>query len=316
MRLPHFPSEAAATISSSPVVEFATLTSAGVPLDTPLLSFVADDGTTVDVTTGVSYPTKAERARNRPTVGLCFRGDGTGPVVAMSAIASVRDRDVQNNAERYIRQTGPVMASLAGGRAWDELREAVWYFCRIWIECAPVRVLTWTDGLDRPPLEWQRPQGPPASQSDPPPSGRPTKSPHWPDKDWRVSAQEAVENLPLPYLTAIDADGVPLPFPVTAVKVAADGLDLEVPAGAPWDLAGPASVCFDGRATFLGTLEGAHLAVERQLPDLPLVSDTSQIFDPDPELRHALMNRLLAELDRRGQALPTIPDQPPPGFGH
>jgi hypothetical protein len=254
MRIPNFPAEATATISASSVVEFATLTSAGVPLDTPLLSFVADDGTTVDVTTGVSYPAKAERARRRPTVGLCFKGDGTGPVVAMSAVASVRDRDMQRNAERYIRLTGPVISSLAGGRSWDELREAVWYFCRIWIECAPVRVLTWADGLDRPPLEWRRPEGPPASHSDPPPRVGPTKAPGWPSNDWRVSAREAVENLPLPYLTATDVEGAPIPFPVTSVEVAPDGLDLEVPAGAPWAMAGPASVfAVTGTSRFLVT---------------------------------------------------------------
>src|SRR3954467_420732 len=80
MNLHGFPAPASATIAGSRVAELATITAAGVPLDTPLLSWVGDDGTTVDLSTGLSYPAKAERARRNPSVGLLFEGDGTGPV--------------------------------------------------------------------------------------------------------------------------------------------------------------------------------------------------------------------------------------------
>ena len=314
MKLPGFPDQAAATIVSSAVAEVATLTGTGVPLDTPLLSWVSEDGTTVNVSTGLSYPVKAERARRRPTVGLCFGGAGSELVVAMTAIATVRDRDIQTNAERYANLTGSMVAQLSAGRPWRELRRAVWYWARIWIECAPVRVMWWAGGLDHPATVWRNPGPPVQSSSDPPPSGSPTRGPAWPVPDWRGSAEMAIHGLPLPYLTALDQEGYPIPFPVTGVRLDRDGFDLEVPAGAPWQPIGLASLCFGGRATFVGSMAGSRLLVERQLPDLPLVADPQQIFSPEPDVEAALMSRLQAELHRRGQTLPVMPEEPPAGF--
>jgi hypothetical protein len=314
MKLPGFPEDAAATIAGSAVAEMATLTKAGVPLDTPLLSWVSPDGTTIDLSTGLSYPAKAERARRRPTVGLCFGDVDARPLVAVAAIASVRDRDIQRNAERYASLTGPMIAQLGRGRPWSELRQAVWYFARIWIECAPVRVLWWPDGAEHPARVWRRPGSTIQPSSDAPPAGKPTKPPAWPVRDWRPSAEAVVADLPLPYLTAVDPEGFPIPFPITGAELDGDGFWLKVPAGAPWDLTGPASLCFDGRATFVGSLEGSKLTVERQLPDLPLVADTRQIFSPQPDVASALMTRLQTELDRRGQPLPVLPGTPPAGF--
>jgi hypothetical protein len=154
----------------------------------------------------------------------------------------------------------------------------VWYFARVWIECAPVRALWWPDGLDRPAREWRRPGSTIQPSSDAPPAGKPTAAPGWPGRDWRPSAEAAVAGLPLPYLTAVDQEGFPMPFPVAGAELNGDGFSLKIPAGAPWDLTGPASLCFDGRATFVGTLDGSMLTVERQLPDLPLVADPQQIF--------------------------------------
>jgi hypothetical protein len=320
MDIPGFPEDAARTIAASNVAEFATLTAAGVPLDTPLLSFVSDDRATVAVATGLAYPVKAERARRRPTVGLCFGGvgdsgaPGDDPVVAMAAVATVRDSDPQANTERYIRLTGPVAGALAAGRPWSEVRGAIWYWCRIWIECTPVRVLIWRDGLDRPAHVWEPDPPLVAPASDPAPASPSTKSPQWGGGGWRDLAEQAVRDLPLPYLTALDQHGAPLPFPVRGVEVTDEGLALEVPAGAPWDPSGPASVCFAGRATFIGRLDGPRLVVERQLPLLPLVEDPAQIFAPDDAVKEALMGRLDAELERRGQARPVTPTDPPPGF--
>lgn len=314
MELPGFPEDAAATIAASTIAEFATSTATGVPLDTPLLSWVSDDGTTVDVTTGLSYPAKAERARKRPDVGLCLVGDGSGPVVAIAAQASVRDADVQANAERYASLTGPMVAYLSGGRPWEELRGAVWYWARIWITCTPLRVWWWPDGTGKPAQVWDAPAGTRAPASDPAPAGKPTRAPGWAVPDWRANAKKAAAELPLPYLTAYDSSGFPIPFPVSGVSADEGGLRLEVPAGAPWELAGPASACFNGQATFVGSLDGPYLRVERQLPDLPLVADNAQIFDPQPATREALAGRLQAELDRRGQPAPTMGPTPPPGF--
>lgn len=89
------------------------------------------------------------------------------------------------------------------------------------------------------------------------------------------------------------------------------GFALGIPAGAPWPRTGRASLCFAGRATFVGRLDGSDFTVERMLPELPLVADTNEIFDPTPAVCEAPTNRLTAELARRGQAVPTMPAEPP-----
>jgi hypothetical protein len=88
-----------------------------------------------------------------------------------------------------------------------------------------------------------------------------------------------------------------------------------VPTGAPWTPAGEASLCFAGRATFIGRVEpsadGAHFTVERMLPDLPLMADPAEIWAPKPETKSALLERLGQELARRGLPVPHVPDEPP-----
>lgn len=53
-------------------VEYTSLTRAGAPIMVPLTPFLGQDRLTVDVSTGLTYPTKAERARRNPKVCLLF----------------------------------------------------------------------------------------------------------------------------------------------------------------------------------------------------------------------------------------------------
>src|SRR3712207_6603042 len=75
-------------------VEYTSLTRAGAPVTTPLTPFLGQDGRTLDVSTGVAYPTKAERARRNAKVCLLF-SDAVGsgldapPVVLVQGLASV-----------------------------------------------------------------------------------------------------------------------------------------------------------------------------------------------------------------------------------
>jgi hypothetical protein len=45
-------------------LEYASLKRDGTPITVPLIPFPGEDGRTIDVNTGLAYPTKAERARN------------------------------------------------------------------------------------------------------------------------------------------------------------------------------------------------------------------------------------------------------------
>src|SRR5215217_902128 len=44
-------------------VEYASFTRAGAPITYPVTPYVGEDGLTLDVSTGLTYPSKAERAR-------------------------------------------------------------------------------------------------------------------------------------------------------------------------------------------------------------------------------------------------------------
>jgi hypothetical protein len=77
--------------------EYASLTRAGEPIALPVTPYVGVAGT-LDVSTGLTYPTKAERARRNPHVALLFsdaKGSGLSdaPTVLVQGQAAVRDRD-------------------------------------------------------------------------------------------------------------------------------------------------------------------------------------------------------------------------------
>jgi len=57
--------------SRSVTAEFASLIATGRPVTVPMVPFVGATGT-LDVSTGLTYPAKAERARRNPRVCLLF----------------------------------------------------------------------------------------------------------------------------------------------------------------------------------------------------------------------------------------------------
>ncbi|WP_405088511.1 pyridoxamine 5'-phosphate oxidase family protein [Microbispora sp. NBC_01389] len=103
-----WPREAAELFGRAVVCEYASLTRDGRPVTWPVTPYVGRDGT-LDVSTGLTYPDKAERARRNPRVALLYSdrcsdaegsGAGRAPVVLVQGRATVRDADLQAGTDR------------------------------------------------------------------------------------------------------------------------------------------------------------------------------------------------------------------------
>jgi hypothetical protein len=103
-----WPEELLPLFEQAITVEYASLTRAGAPVTYPVTPYVGEDGLTLDVSTGLTYSAKAERARRNPKVALLYSdplGSGldAAPVVLVQGLATVRDADLQANTDRYVR---------------------------------------------------------------------------------------------------------------------------------------------------------------------------------------------------------------------
>lgn len=301
-------------IESGVVANFATVTAKGVPVDTPTYYFPSDDMATIDLATGVPNPAKAERARRNSKVGLLIEGRPEEPVVVIRAHAAVRDSDIQSNAIRYLAETG--YKGISHGITWEQSRLAVTYWSRIIIVNAPERIYWWDslDALDGPPGVWNADPGTVWPQSDPAPHGNSTPG-NWTARPWQDVAADAVASGDNCHLSVIDPDGFPLPMRANGFELVDEGFRLAMPKGTPWALKGPACLTFAGFRTFVGQAEPEDGTVlfraERAMPQHPSTLDTKQVLQPAEEILAKTRTRLEAELARRGQQLPVIPDEPP-----
>jgi hypothetical protein len=311
-------------IRSASVCEFATVSAANVPIDTPTFVFPDAAMTTLDVATGLSYPAKAERARRNPKVGLTYDAVPGQPVVAIAGMARVVDADLQANLDRYLAETvlsPPVSTQFTD---WSITRKAVWYLTRIFVSITPAHVRWWDslETMDQPPHEWRAPSGTVYPGSDPAPAGKASPASDWPQLGWRELAERALANQGGPgglgypgHLTLLDDEGYPISIRSRSVSAVDGGFRIEVPAGAPWSN-GMATLSFGGVEVFVGAVHEAggalQMQVERALPILPTAREPMQVLEPTEETRRALTIRLEHEARRRGQAIPTVPAEPPP----
>jgi hypothetical protein len=303
--------------------EYASLTRAGAPVTVPTTPYRGEG--TLDVSTGLSYPAKAERARRNPKVSLLFAdpigtGPGPGPVVLVQGHAAVRDGNLQANTDRYVAASIKKLPGSVKGQPKFVLRRLTFYYARIWIEITPLRMRWWADReLGEPGLEWRADADMRLPESDPAPSG--PQSPAWlePPSGWRDVAAAALRKLPLVDLTVVDADGYPLCVPVTAGEIDGEEVALGIGAGAPELPGGPACLTVHGHDTQFTTQEnhtlmgelihgsdGPRLRVDRALADWSLAGNRAQVTAGFIAKGRRLTPRLEAEAARRGQPVPKI----------
>jgi hypothetical protein len=242
----------------------------------------------------------------------------------VTGLATVRDRDLQANTDRYVRGTLAKMPGAYRQVPWVLLKRQRWYWTRIWIQITPLFISWWREGnLDRPPQRWEAPPRTTAPPSDPAPPGR--QPPRWqpPPRDWRPRAAHAARHLGRPVLTVVDADGFPWPVPTRAAALAPDGFDLTLPPTGPAGVGGPACLSFHTSAysptafhqensTFVGEVESgreperAHFRVARAIADWSLPASPLRKVWSLATARWRLDARLRAEAARRGQPLPDV----------
>ena len=322
-----WPEELLPLFEKAITVEYASLTRAGSPVTFPLTPYVGEDGLTLDVSTGLTYPAKAERARRNPKVALLYSdalgsGLAQAPVALVQGLATVRDADLQANTDRYVRLALAKLPDVYEGQPKFMLRSVAWYFARIWIQVTPMRILWWPAGrLDEPPQDWVAPAGTYTPPSDPAPPGKQPASWKEQPSEWRPAAELALRELPLRDLTLVGDNGFPVCVPVRETSLEKEGLWLHtarVPGARP---EGPACLTFhahdEGFTTqqnrvFVGrvseTEDGSVMfGVERMLGNWSLpASKLGQTLDFTVGSARRLRPRLKAEAARRGQPVPRV----------
>lgn len=320
-----WPEELVPVFQHALTCEFATVTSRATPVTQPLTPYLGADGRTLDVSTGLTYPAKAERVRRNPQVCMLFSdplGSGVrqAPIILVYGHAAVHDHDLQANTDRYIQLSRQKLPGLYGQLPWFIVRTQQWYWSRIWMLVTPHTILWWPRGhTSNPPRTWHAPPSTQSPVSDPAPPGR--QPPPWQPAttDWRPRAAFALRHLGVPVVTVMDGAGFPVPVRTCAVELAPSGFRLTLPGFLPTPAQGAACLTFhahDARfsreenATFIGAVisegEHAHFTVERALGDLSASGSLPRRVWAVINSRRRLLPRLQEEAARRGQPIPRV----------
>ncbi len=308
--------------------EYASIKKNGTPITVPVIPFPGEDGRTIDVNTGLAYPTKAERARNNPRVCLLYSEPKGAvvenpPVILVYGQATVYDADLQANTDRYVRGFLERMKALAFVPRLV-LGQMIGYLARIWIAVTPLKVLWWPGGeMDREPHEWRAPESIQTPPSDPKPD--PLSSPHQqlviPDPDWRENMAYAVGKLGAPVLTVVDDEGFPVPFRTGVGHTDPSGVRLELLPSMPVTASGRACLTFhtlnmrkgtmlsNENMTFIGDVRGDDRSVlfkvERSLPGVDFKASLKGFLTLIRVIQ-GFKKRLEVEAERRGQPVPKL----------
>ena len=132
--------------------EYTTVGAGQQPITWPVTPYYREGGASIDVTTGLGYPKKADDARRHPSVALLFSdptGSGieSGIQVLVQGTAEVDDRDLEANKERYWRESWEKLPGTRDAHPPKFMRSMFsWYYTRIYVHVRPERVFVWGDG--------------------------------------------------------------------------------------------------------------------------------------------------------------------------
>jgi hypothetical protein len=308
--------------------EYASLKKDGTPITSPVIPFPGEKGRTIDVQTGLTYPSKAERARNNPKVCLLYSEPKASPIenpptVLVYGQATVYDSDLQANTDRYVRMN---LSRFKLFRSFPRviLHQMGGYLARIWIAVTPLKIIWWPEGdMEAVPRQWHAPEGTQAPPCDPPP--KPLRTSQKPlvalSTDWHKDIADAFDRLGSPIITVVDDDGYPVPFRVRGGSLGADGVHLDLLSAMPAVARGRACLTFhtldvkkgemvsNENMSFLGEVSGnginALFKVERCLPVFSLRRDPGGVVSLILSF-YRMGKRLEAEAARRDQPVPII----------
>jgi Pyridoxamine 5'-phosphate oxidase len=132
--------------------ELTTVDAAKQPITWPVTPYYEQGGPTIDVTTGLGYPKKADDARAHPSVALLFSdptgsGIDSGIRVLVQGTATIDDEDLKANAARYLRESAVKLPATKKMHPPKLLRTPFnFYYARIYISVRPERIFVWPEG--------------------------------------------------------------------------------------------------------------------------------------------------------------------------
>ncbi len=146
------PSEAREAFGRFIPCEYTTVGAGQQPITWPVTPYYRDGAPSIDVTTGMGYPKKADDAIRHPSVSLLF-SDPTGSgldspaQVLVQGTAEVDDVNLERNADRYFRECAEKLPATRKMHPPKPMRRLFdWYYTRIYVHVRPERVFLWADG--------------------------------------------------------------------------------------------------------------------------------------------------------------------------
>lgn len=132
--------------------EYVTVDAKGQPIAWPVTPYYSSGAPTIDVTTGIGYPKKADDASAHPRVALSF-SDPTGcgidapRRVLVQGTAEVDESDLKANRARYRRESAEKLPATKDMMPPEFVEGLLgWYYDRIYVKVRPERVFAWPGG--------------------------------------------------------------------------------------------------------------------------------------------------------------------------